>query len=363
VLCKVAIMLVRMSLKGLAHNDIQAHNVIIDKDGSIHLLDFDQARREHPLKALYHNLVRGGLGGLMGCYRRVVREYAKNMLQGFVGIFGLKLERINKPAPADDAAIRRFELDTPEPAELDRQTRQVLNLLRYTKTSNNAYSAQEFEAGYHSITIGGRRFKGQRSPDDRLQAVPFDFKDRTALDIGCNQGGMLFELAGKLKHGIGIDFDSRMINAANRIKSATGAENLDFYVFDLENENLDRIQDFLPDAKVEIVFLLSVCMWIKNWRSVIDLCRAISPALLFESNGEDFQQQEQIAHLEGRYNSVKLLQRQSTDDPRMRNRKLYICTTQRVEDFTAENAEKRIGGLYIRPNQSYLSDKSDKLLP
>ena len=60
------------------------------------------------------------------------------------------------------------------------------------------------------------------------------------LDIGCNQGGMLYELSNRIKYGVGIDYDSRMINVANKIKSHNKLNHLDYYVFDLEKEQSIR---------------------------------------------------------------------------------------------------------------------------
>ncbi len=97
---------------------------------------------------------------------------------------------------------------------------------------------------------------------------------------------MLFATKDEIEWGVGIDFDSKMINAANRIRSLRKIENLDFYVFDLDREDLTIIEDFLPDD-VDIVFLLSVCAWIRRWREVIEYCRDLAPHLLFEANGTD----------------------------------------------------------------------------
>jgi SAM-dependent methyltransferase len=77
--------------------------------------------------------------------------------------------------------------------------------------------------------------------------------EKTALDLGCNQGGMLLEIAEIIKVGIGIDYDSRVINATNRISSFRRYTNLRFYVFDLEGEIPGMIDNFLPES-VDIVF-------------------------------------------------------------------------------------------------------------
>lgn len=208
----------------------------------------------------------------------------------------------------------------------NRSLRQIQNLLNYTKTSQSAYSAKNYPAGYHTIQIGGQSIRGQRDPASRLNQVPIDFRGKTVLDIGCNQGGMLHQLSRDIKHGVGIDFDSRMINVANKISTVKCLANLSFYVFDLEKEQLDLIEDFLPEHSVDVVFLLSVSMWLKNWPDVIDFGARISDAMVFESNGSVEEQAEQKAYLKRTYESVSLLSDSSDDDPRQKKRKLYLCT-------------------------------------
>ena len=158
-------------------------------------------------------------------------------------------------------------LDTTKDDEnFDSSIKRVMNLLSYTKKSGVSYSGGKFNTGYHSFNIKGYEFAGQRNPKLRFENLPFSLKGLSVLDIGCNQGGMLHAFSDEIKHGVGIDYDSRMINVANKIKSYTEANNLDFYVFNLENENLDYIRDFLKEEKVDLAFLLSICMWIENWK-------------------------------------------------------------------------------------------------
>lgn len=206
----------------------------------------------------------------------------------------------------------------------DRSLRQLSNLLAFTKSSNSDYSALEFPAGYHTIEFQGQTLAGQRKPGARLDIVPYDFTGRSVLDIGSNQGGMIFHLADKLRWSVGIDYDHRMVNAANWIARARGQNECRFFVFNLEQEPLDLIQDFLPEGRVDICFLLSVCMWIKNWRDVIDAAVTLSDAMVFESNGTDQQQADQLAYLQTKYASLQELSGASLDDPRQSRRKLYF---------------------------------------
>jgi SAM-dependent methyltransferase len=227
--------------------------------------------------------------------------------------------------------FERMPLDGDRNA-FDRPLTQVRNLLHYTKSSGSRYSAQRYPAGYHTVEINGRRLQGQRTPSERLKTVPVDFDGRTILDIGCNQGGMLFELS-NVKWAVGVDYDARMINAANRIKSLRKLSNLDFYVLDLEKEPLELIEDFIPEPRVDIVFLLSVCRWIGNWRDVIRYSASISSSMLLETTGPAGYQELQEAYLRKLYRGdVVLLAERSDDDPHNKHRKLFYCRGGKCSD-------------------------------
>lgn len=209
--------------------------------------------------------------------------------------------------------------------DFNKEELRILNLLNYTKKSGATYSGELYNSGYHTLNLGGKILNGQRNPFKRFENIQYDFKGKTVLDVGCNQGGMLHACANQISNGVGIDYDSRMINSANKIKSYSKNDHLNFFVFNLENEKLDYIKDFISNDKVDICFLLSVCMWLNNWKEVIDFCKSISDTLLFESNGSDIQQLDQINYLKEIYKNVTLVNEISDDDPLQKKRKLLLC--------------------------------------
>jgi len=245
-----------------------------------------------------------------------------NLLNRYLSRFGMKLTHI---AEQTESYKNTFDLDSSQGDELSSESKKLLNLLAYTKTNSSSYNAELYNSGYHTIEIDGKKFQGQRDPDQRLKDVPFNFDGATVLDLGSNQGGMLRAVAKKIKNGVGIDYDYKMVNVSNRICRQKGFANIDYYVFDLEKEDLQVLRIFLPTDKVDIVFLLSVCMWITNWQQVIDLALSLSDNLLFESNGSDNQQADQEAYLKSRYGNIITIRDSSPDDPRQQRRKLFLC--------------------------------------
>jgi len=201
----------------------------------------------------------------------------------------------------------------------------IKTLLQYTITSGSEYNGRYHEHGYHTLTIDDEVLNGQRNPSMRLSPLAYDFTNKNVLDIGSNQGGMLFEIADKISYGMGIDFDKRLVNVANRI-SKHNEFNIDFYNFDLATEDFNLINDLSRVDKFDTVFLLAVCMWIPSWKELIKWVHSNSNHCLFETNGKPHQQEEQITFLKQTYKTVEMLAEQSDDDPRQKKRKLLWCS-------------------------------------
>lgn len=218
----------------------------------------------------------------------------------------------------------QFEIELLLDESLTASQLSILRLLRYTTGNVKAYSAAECPSGYQSAEIDGRKFDGLRPASERFVGVPVDFTGKSILDIGCNQGAMLFEIADKIKHGVGIDYDHTMVNVCNRIKSHREIHNIDFYSFDLQEEDFDLIGDLLPGGRVDIVFLLAVCRWVSNYPDLMAYCAKISDTMLFEPNGPE--KEEQLDHLRKIYSSVSLIDENYEYARKNRVRsKIYLC--------------------------------------
>lgn len=189
---------------------------------------------------------------------------------------------------------------------------QVKNMINYCKTTRS--SDFDFDAGYHHVNIKRTEIIGRRNPKSRLDALGFDFKDKVVLDIGCNQGAMVFALAGTVKQAIGLDYEGKVINVCNVVKKLNGYRNVDFYLFDIDNDPHDNILDFIPESGVDVVFLLAVCKHVKKWRELIDFVAQLSPAVIFEANGSEDEKLEQATELKNRFKKCTEIYTTSPDD-------------------------------------------------
>ena len=140
------------------------------------------------------------------------------------------------------------ELNFKKPLE-ELNFQRLKNLLRYTKKNNVGYNGINHEFGYHSFKFKNEYIRGQREIGERFIEIKPLLKGKNILDIGSNQGGVLYYLSDVIKSGIGIDYDFKMVNVANKLKNITEKTNIEFYVFDLEHENFKVIDNLISSMK------------------------------------------------------------------------------------------------------------------
>ena len=206
----------------------------------------------------------------------------------------------------------------------------AMRVLHKVQRREEAYDGSRYLVGYHSHELRGIKFRGQRECAERLRNVPFNFDGRTVLDLGCNSGGMLHALSGRIRRGIGFDVNPDCVNAAHAVLQLNGIGNLDFFTFDLDREPLQDIRDMCLLDRVDICLLLSVCMWLRKWKSVLRFAAESADALLFESNGSEQEQESQVEQLRYLYASVRLVEDHSPDDLLQSKRATYLCCGSRV---------------------------------
>jgi hypothetical protein len=189
----------------------------------------------------------------------------------------------------------------------------------------NGWSNSRLIHGYHSFNIYNICFTGQRNPIERLDIMRkhYNFEDKYVLDLGCNTGGMLFHLT-EIKKGFGADFDQKCIDACNLIKeNMLIYEHLSFGKYDL---NTDDISQIFKDEKPDIVFLLSLGSWIKNWPALYSLVLKNTKTIILETNNSQ-EGKAQLDLFEKANCKLELISSSSNDDvTKNYGRQAYIIT-------------------------------------
>ncbi len=194
----------------------------------------------------------------------------------------------------------------------------VISYLKFHSNTRH-WKNKGYESGYHTLKVGDITLKGQRNSYERLRNVNYDFTNKRVLDLGCNRGGMLFEIQNRIQYGVGIDYNSNLINCCNILKCHDQSHNLNFYTHDLDTMNILNLNWYGP---FDIVLMLSMSRWIRKWETYVNWIGIHCNACLFETNGSN--QQEQINFLSNYFN-IEIVNNQSLDDKRNKNRKLLLC--------------------------------------
>ncbi|MCD4654938.1 class I SAM-dependent methyltransferase [bacterium] len=202
-----------------------------------------------------------------------------------------------------------------------------IELIRYATNPLVPYSGQEFKGGYQQLKCQGVILPGQRDCSIRHEKLKIDWSRKVVLDIGCNQGGMLFEIASLINFGYGIDNNAHLINVCQKIRELDKHANLNFFVMDIEDSHFATIECLL-EHQVDVCILMAMCSWLTNWREVIEWCCSLAPVLVFETNGNPELQDDHIAHVRSLYNSVEEVASRSDDDHFEWRRRCYVCRNQ-----------------------------------
>lgn len=233
----------------------------------------------------------------------------------------------------------------------DKSVNAVLKVLDYTKTNKQWFDGHDLVAGYHSVTIQGEYYKGQRDPVKRLAKISYDFSNKRVLDVGCSNGGLLHNLASQIRFGVGLDFNAKCINAANVLKAANGIDNIHFYTFDLDKEDLSMINHFAFGEKVDVCFFFNISLWVKRWKDVFTRCADLTETMVFEAHGSEQQQAGQLLFVQSVYQNTRLISEQSDDDPTYAKRKMYLCDS-RVEKQAANESGETARFLTVHSDEA-----------
>jgi SAM-dependent methyltransferase len=201
----------------------------------------------------------------------------------------------------------------------------VIGAVRYALSQNGIKNyGHQFRAGYHTIEIDGEEFKGQRNMDKRFEKIDYDFDGKNVLDLGCNTGGMLFKIADKIKQGVGVDYNSRLINVANLLRYVNGHNHLGFYVFDLIKEPTEQLSNLMVNP-IDVCLMLSIAANVTNWREILKWVHKNSETVIYEAHGDLDFIDRQVELLNRLYKEVKQLSAVCDDDnDGMKSRQLFI---------------------------------------
>jgi len=257
ILSKLAIILLRLSWRGISHNDILPRNILVTSKGSVSLIDFDQATRTQFLVALIRQFtgknIRGSnvYGSLVTTLKKCVR---KKLSPRMVQFLRRLLRRNNNEAMQTLPTL---------PGDASSQLKSLLKAWEMAQDSDANAPGQHL--AYYSLSLEDYYFPGERPWIDRwnmLRSIT-DYSGKRIMELGCNMG-LLSTFLLKDSHAsaiLAVDIDPKILESAKQIGTAFGVKPaLKVIDFDDPRDWETKLFDFRPD----IVFALNVLNWVED---------------------------------------------------------------------------------------------------
>lgn len=253
-LTRLSVILFKLSLRGISHNDVEPKNILVTSSGSPSLIDFDQATRNRPLTALIRQFIgistRGIKvhGSLLTIIRRLLKRFRKRLSSNISRFLKRSLglsdgsQMQNLPVLPDNARPK---------------LKSLLKAWRVAQRSNASSPGKIL--GYYSLDVKGYHFPGERPWVDRWDVFRSitDYSGKRILELGCNMALLSCYLLKESNAiaALAVDVDTRILQAAEHVSLALGVKPVLRQVdFDSANDWETQLADFQP----EIVFALSV---------------------------------------------------------------------------------------------------------
>ncbi|NQY38148.1 MAG: cupin-like domain-containing protein [Alteromonadaceae bacterium] len=206
-----------------------------------------------------------------------------------------------------------------------KEVRSIRKVSDHSKSDRKEYEEKGSLTGNLIQSTQEKEFHNQGDLKGRLAAIGYDFYNKRVLDVGCSIDSLLHTLAGQITSGVGIVANDQSVNNTNALKAMKHTNNIQFYTFDLDNGNLSVLRDFLFATPVDVCFFINLVLCVKRWKQVFRLCAEQSTTMLFEVQGSEEQQTEQLNFIQSIYTDIRLSRELSGDDLTYAKRQIYIC--------------------------------------
>lgn len=267
--------LVRLSSKGICHNDVTPQNVLITNENYASLVDFDQAVRTSIVRAFIGNFlgIKSGESKVSYGLNTIFKDYLRKRFPNF--IYNIKRFLGRNPE------FEQHKLpDISESA--DPRLKKLHDAWRIAQKSNA--SSPALPLAYYAIDFEGYHFPGERPWNERWNRLKniSDYSGKTILELGCNMGLLSINLikeAGAAKC-IGVDHDKKILESAKLISE----------VFEVDPEfkrvNFDSSKDWERDLlsyNIDVVFALNVLNWVNDKERLLSFL-AKAKEVIFEGH-------------------------------------------------------------------------------
>lgn len=174
--------------------------------------------------------------------------------------------------------------------------------------------------------------KGQRDPAARYELLSgsVDFVNKTVLDLGCKDGGMILGVAEVARQAVGVDFDAALVRVGNSIVKRLGwsDQEVSFHTFDLNGRaSLNTLLALSAQRlRFDIITMYAINVWMRYPVRVVLWALRHAEILVMEVDGDAEVQKKMIFLLAKMCRSVV----ERTDYKLCADcypRRMFVCTT------------------------------------
>jgi len=249
-------LLIKLSLKGISHNDVVPENVLITDNNKVSLIDFDQATKHNPFIAFVRQFtgINIGKSKVKFSFLTIIKDYLKKKFPKSVftlkKILGLSFDLTEHKLPAIGN-------------EANQKLKMMLKAWEIAQESNA--SSPGVPIAYYEMEFMGYKFPGERPWSDRWERFKdlIDYSGKTIIELGCNMG-LLSTFLLKERNAIkciGVDHDHKILESA-KIISEVFEVHPEFYQIDFDSKK--KWEDNLLAYNAEVIFALNVLNWVSD---------------------------------------------------------------------------------------------------
>ncbi len=256
ILKKIYRIILSINKRDIAHRDIKPSNIIVNKDGSVSIIDFDQGLKASKTHAYLIDVIGIGTPNKNGyfCFVNLIERYIPEKPLWSKPIF-LALKIIQKLSKIN---LYQKGKNLGDPSDKD-----IKNLMEAWKIGESAgANSPGNHIAYYSLDAGGVHFPGERPWILRWSKIfnKVDFKGKRILECGCNLALLsAFAKNAGAKECVGVDINSKILTGSNLVSKALHVENTFFQVdFDSSEKWEEKLSGF------DMVIALSVVNWLKD---------------------------------------------------------------------------------------------------
>ncbi len=259
VLWNILKVIICINKHGIAHRDLNLKNILVNENGKVHLLDFDQAVELSPYRAMLIDIigitndVHQGFFSFKWLFRQTNNGLFR-CLRPILIPLNIFLQLVGKNSSQKEETFSEHRTTNAPEIEILRKAWQIGML--------SDANAPGQGVAYYSLNLAGCHFPGERPWVLRWHAISkrVDFRDKRVLELGCNLGMFsAFARRSGARECVGVDHDCEIIEGARLVSEAFHVHN-EFYQMDFDADEIweDRLRGF------DLVIALSVVNWLSN---------------------------------------------------------------------------------------------------